>query len=314
MKVTCYASGVIGTSWATNFAIKGCEVTVFDLTEELLTQAKRGIIANLEELAHRGCLSAEQAEPIADRIRFTTDARSAVAGAEFIQESGPERLELKRELVRFFDQYAPPECIVASSTSGLRISDITAQSARPERYIGAHPFNPPHLIPLVEITKGDRTAPEAIERAVGFYRSVGKEPIVLQKEKIGFVANRLSHAVLREVMSLVSEGVCSVEDADKALTYGPGLRWAAVGQIMVGELGTAGGIRAGTERFTPLNESIFRDLENRVTVPEDWADVAEAGIAEEKAHMPDCIGHTTQDIAAFRDTVLIELLKLHGKL
>ena len=115
-------------------------------------------------------------------------------------------------------------------------------------------------------------------------------------------------------MSLVHEGVCSVEDADKALTYGPGLRWAAVGQIMIGELGTAGGVRAGTERFTPLNESIFRDLENRVTVPEDWADVAEAGIAEEKAHMPNSIGHTTQDIAAFRDTVLIELLKLHGKL
>ena len=110
------------------------------------------------------------------------------------------------------------------------------------------------------------------------------------------------------------EGVCSPEDADRELTYGPGLRWAAVGQVMIAELGTQGGVRAGTERFTPLYESIFRDLENRTTVPENWADVAEAGVIAEKRDMPDWIGHTTEDIAAFRDNVLVELLKLHRKL
>ncbi len=314
MKVTCYASSVIGTSWATNFALRGCEVTVYDLTEDLLNHAKNMVAANLEDLARHDCLPMHQVELIVGNIRFTTDAVSAVTDAQFIQESGPERLETKQEFVRFFDRYAPEECIVASSTSGLKITDIAAQSSRPGRYIGAHPFNPPHLIPLVEITKGERTSPETVEQAVRFYRSLDKEPIVLHKEKTGFVANRISHAVLREVMSLVHEGVCSVEDADKALTYGPGLRWAAVGQIMIGELGTTGGIREGMARFAPMNEVIFRDLENRVTVPPDWSDVAEAGIAEEKAHMPDCIGHTTQDIAAFRDRVLIELLKLHGKL
>lgn len=314
MKVTCYASGMIGTSWATNFALKGCEVIVYDLNDTLLERARAQIQSNLSDLIKEGCIDGQWLQSIMERVSFTTNAERALRDAEFIQESGPERLAIKRDMVALFDELAPNNCIIASSTSGLKISDITAQSAFPERYIGAHPFYPPHLIPLVEITKGDQTSPEVIQRALDFYREMGKEPIVLQKEKAGFVANRLSHAVLREVMSLVHEGVCSVEDADKALTYGPGLRWAAVGQVMVGELGTPGGIRAGTERFMLLNESIFRDLENRTTVPEDWADVAEAGIRQEKAHMPDSIGHTTEEIAAFRDHVLVELLKLHKKL
>lgn len=314
MNVTCYASGVIGTSWATNFALKGCSVTVYDLDRELLTRARQMVQDNLYYLAKEGCFDFDRVPEIMARIRYTTDGEEAVSQAEFIQESGPENLELKQRFTALFDRCAPERCIVASSTSGLRISDIVEKSAHPERYIGAHPFNPPHLIPLVEITKGANTAPEVIERAVEFYRAMGKEPIVLQKEKIGFVANRLSHAVLREVMSLVSEGVCSPEDADRALTYGPGLRWAAVGQVMIAELGTQGGVRAGTERFTPLNESIFRDLENRTTVPENWADVAEAGVLAEKQAMPDWIGHTTEEVAAFRDRVLVQLLKLHRKL
>lgn len=314
MNVTCYASGVIGTSWATNFSIKGCDVTVYDLEERLLERAESLVRENLEHLAAQGCFSVDCVPEIMSRIHYTTDPEKAMENAEFIQESGPEKLELKQRFVELFDQYAPEECVVASSTSGLRISDITEKSRHPGRYIGAHPFNPPHLIPLVEITKSEATDQAVLERAVTFYRSMGKEPIVLQKEKVGFVANRLSHAVLREVMNLVTEGVCAPEDADRALTYGPGLRWAAVGQIMIGELGTQGGIRAGTERFTPLNESIFRDLENRTTVPENWADVAEAGVIAEKRDMPDEIGHTAEEIAAFRDKVLVELLKLHGKL
>lgn len=314
MKVACYAAGVIGTSWATNFALKGCSVSVYDIKEEFLHSAERQIQSNLIYLARQGCITEAEVSSTLDRVCCTSDVEQAVRDAEFIQESGPERLELKREIVETLDRYAPTDCIIASSTSGLRITDIAAFSSRPERYIGAHPFNPPHLIPLVELTRGERTSPDAIERARAFYCAMGKEPIVLQKEKMGFVANRLSHAVLREVMSLVTEGVCSPEDADKALTYGPGLRWASVGQIMIGELGTQGGVRAGVERFTPLNESIFRDLENRTEVPKNWADVAEGGVIRAKASMPECIGHTTEEIAAFRDRVLVELLKLHGKL
>ena len=314
MKVTCYASGVIGSSWATNFILKGCDVTIYDVAQAPLDRARETIYANLSDLAAHDCLHGQTVDALLQHVVFTTDVQSALCDAEFIQESGPEQLTIKQSFVELFDRLAPADCIIASSTSGLRISDITANSAYPERYIGAHPFNPPHLIPLVELTKGEKTTESTITKALEFYRSMGKEPVVLQKEKAGFIANRISHSVLREVMSLVNEGVCSVEDVDKALTYGPGLRWAAVGQIMVGELSTVGGVREGTRRFQALNESLFRDLENRTEVPQNWADTAEAGIAEEMAHMPDCIGHTTEEIAQFRDQVLISLLKLHGKL
>ena len=314
MKVTCYAAGIIGASWATNFALKGCEVTVFDVKCEFLAQAKKQILHNFEYLLQLGCLTSEVVSNALSNISYTTDVEKALKNAQFIQESAPEKLSLKKEIVALFDRYAPNDCIVASSTSGLRITDIAEESSHPDRYIGAHPFNPPHLIPLVEITKGKHTTQEIVERSLNFYRAMGKEPIVLNKEKLGFVANRLSHTVLREVISLVEEGVCSVEDADKALVYGPGLRWASVGQIMIAELGTQGGVRAGIERFAPLNESIFEDLENRTKVPQDWATTAEKGIAQEKEHRPECIGQTTEQIAAFRDRVLVTLLRLHGKL
>lgn len=313
-KVVSYASGVIGTSWATNFALKGCDVTVYDIEDRFLETAKERIRGFLEDLASRQCIEESAILSVMGRITYTTDVEQALTGAEFIQESAPEKLELKQSIVALIDRYAPPECVVASSTSGLRISDITAQSAHPWRYVGAHPFNPPHLIPLVEITKGDKTAPETVEQAVAFYRSVGKEPVVLNKEKVGFIANRFQHAVLREVIALVTEGVCSVADADRALTYGPGMRWAAIGQGLIGELASPDGARAFNDAFRPASERIFRDLSAMTEIPDVWSDLVEAGVEAEKAELSDCIGHTREEIAGFRDQVLLSLLKLHGKL
>lgn len=312
MKVTCYAAGTIGSSWATNFVLGGCEVYVYDLEQRFLDSARDHVRANLENLKQNGCIDAD-VDALVNSIRFTTDPQEALSGADVVQESGPENVEIKRSIAKIIEQYAPKNCVVASSTSGLRISDIASEAQHPERFVGAHPFNPPHLIPLVELTKGDKTAQEYVDKAVQFYRDMKKEPIVLKKEKVGFVANRLSHAVLREVMSLVNEGVCTPEEADKALVYGPGLRWGAIGQILIGELGSPGGWDEAAVRFKPLNESIFRDLENRTELPENWAAVAKQGAEETIAHMPECIGNTRDDIAAFRDKVLIELLKLHGK-
>jgi 3-hydroxyacyl-CoA dehydrogenase len=314
MKAACYAAGVIGSSWATNFSMQGCEVYVYDLKDSLLEQAKAHIQSNLEHLRDAGCLTQEEADQAAGRIHYTTSVEEAVSGADFIQESGPENLDIKRSIIQTIEQYAPADCPIASSTSGLRVTDIAAGAAHPERLVGAHPFNPPHLIPLVELTKGEQTDEKFVTAAVDFYRKMKKEPIVLKKEKIGFVANRLSHAVLREVINLVNEGVCTPEEADKALVYGPGLRWASVGQIMIGELGSQGGWPEAAVRFKPLNEAIFRDLENRTELPENWGEVATQGAKETMEHMPDCIGHTREEIAQFRDKVLIELLKLHEKL
>lgn len=314
MKAVCYAAGIIGSSWATTFALNGCDVSIFDLEERFLDNAKAQVKKNLEYLSECGCLAAEESKKILERCTFTTKIKDALEDADFIQESGPEKLEIKQEIVKILDTYSPRDCVIASSTSGLKISDITKYSEYPQRYIGAHPFNPPHLIPLVEITRGEKTEDVYLEKAVCFYQQMKKEPIILKKEKTGYVANRLSHAVLREVMNLVAEGVCSVEEVDKALVYGLGLRWGSIGQMMIGELGTPGGTRACVERFGSLNEMIFKDLEERKTLPENWAEIAAEGVAEEKSNMPDFIGHTNAEIGEFRDKVLIELLKLHHKI
>lgn len=314
MNVACYAAGIIGTSWATTFALNKCNVKVYLRNELKIPESELQIRKYLELMRECGCNFDDNVEVIMSRIKFTTSVKEAVFDAEFIQESGPENLEAKQMIVDSLDQYAPKDCIIASSTSGLKISDIVAKSKVSERYIGAHPFNPPHLIPLVEITSGDKTADWCIEKALKFYKKMKKEPILLKKEKIGFVANRISHAVLREVINLVDEGVCSVDDVDRALVYGLGLRWASIGQMMIGEIGTKGGTKVCVERFGPLNEMIFKDLENRIKLPDNWGEIAAAGIEEEKKNLPEFIGHSNEEISRFRDKVLVEVLKLHKKI
>jgi len=313
-KIVCCGGGVIGSSWAVYFSFKGYPVTVYDINDQAIEKSKTSVSGIIGSLKNLGVLSDKQADEVAVGIAFTADPAAAFTGAYLIQENVPEKLELKHAVLDVIELYAPDTAIFASSTSGMPISSIAAKCKHPERCIGAHPFNPPHLMPLVEIGKGEKTQQRYVDEAVAFYRSIGKEPVVMLKEKVGFIANRLSHVVLREVMSLVTEGVCSVEDIDKSLTYGLGLRWASVGQVMVGELGSANGIGESIVKFKGLNESIFQDIENLQYVPEDWPEVAQKGVDEEKVHMPDYVGHTTPEIAAFRDSVLIELLRLHHKL
>ena len=153
---------------------------------------------------------------------FHKDAAAAAAGADFIQESGPEREDLKIKLFNVIDGAAPPETVIASSSSGLLISRVTVECKHPERCVIGHPFNPPHLIPLVEVVGGAKTSRAAVDKAMAFYRAVGKHPILIKKEVKGHVANRLQAALWREVVHLVAEGVVSVADADAAVAYGPG--------------------------------------------------------------------------------------------
>lgn len=314
MKAVCYGAGVIGASWATTFSLNGCETALFDPDGSILKKAEKQIADNLDYLVETECITAGAAEEAKKRCFYTGSPEEALDRAEFVQESGPEVLNIKQEIVQMIDRCAPAGCVVASSTSGLKITDITAKSENAERYVGAHPFNPPHLLPLVELTLGEKTQQKYLDKALAFYRSMKKEPVVLKKEKAGFIANRLSHAVLREVVNLVDEGACSVEDADKALVYGLGLRWASIGQMMIGELGTPGGTGEMIKKFGPLNERIFSDLENRTKLPEDWEKQAVEGVEEERSHMPEYIGKTNEEISRFRDTVMIELLKIHHKI
>ena len=219
------------------------------------------------------------------------------------------------KIVNDVEKYASEDAIIASSTSGLLITEIAKNAKHPERFIGAHPYNPPHLIPLVEITKGEKTKEENVQLAYDLYKSIKKEPVILQKEALGFICNRIQMAVYREVSDLVMRGVCSIEDADKAVTYGPGIRWAIMGPSLVFELGGGQGHIDGL--MNHLNDSIklwLNDMADWKEFPEQFPEIAREGVEESLKNRPKEIGNTDESLAEYRDKMLIEILKLHNKL
>lgn len=239
----------------------------------------------------------------------------AVKEVQFITESGPESYEIKQKMVEEMEQYTSKDTIISSSTSGLLITEIAKNAKYPERFIGAHPYNPPHLIPLVELTKGDKTDTHVLDVAKEFYQMIDKEPVVLQKEALGFICNRIQMAVYREVCDLVMNGVCTIEDADKAVTYGPGLRWAIMGPSLVFELGGGEGHIDGLMKH--LNPSIslwLHDMADFKDFPEEFPQIAREGVEASLKNRPAEIGNDDASLAEYRDKMLIELLKLHHKL
>ena len=228
-KVACVGAGVIGYSWALYYSLKELSVTVYDLTDEKLQLAKKRIHESLVNLKQNDVVSENEIDEIESRISYTTSMEEAVKDVQFITESGPENYEVKQKMAEEMEKYTSSDTIIASSTSGLLVTEIAKNAKHPERFIGAHPYNPPHLIPLVELTRGEKTDDHVLEVAKEFYQMIDKEPVVLQKEALGFICNRIQMAVYREVCNLVMKGVCTIEDADKAVTYGPGLRWAIMG-------------------------------------------------------------------------------------
>lgn len=313
-RVACVGGGVIGSSWAIQFAMKGLDVVLYDINDEQLAKSQAQMHKSLDALEQFKAVTPQRRQEIANRVKLTTSIEEAVKDAQFIQESGPERLEIKRSILAQVEEYASPDAIYASSTSGLLVSDIAAQATHPQRCVGAHPYNPPHLIPLVELTSGDKTDPELLQLAYDFYQSIGKEAVLLRKECPGFIANRLQLALYREVQDLVMRGVCSVEDADKALVYGPGLRWAIFGHNMIMQLGNPGGLTGMVQMLGNSGDRWLADMASWTHQPDNWAEVAQPGVDQEMANFPDHIGHTNEDCAKYRDQMLIELLKLHRKL
>src|SRR4029077_11084546 len=196
------------------------------------------------------------AEPPWAALTFHTEPEAALAGAEFVQESAPEREELKRALLARLGAVLDPAIVIASSSSVLLMSRLQIDCRHPERCVIGHPFNPPHLVPLVEVVGGDKTGPQAIERALAFYASIGKEPIHIRREVAGHVANRLQAALWREAVHLVAEGVASVADVDTAISEGPGLRWALMGPHLTFHLaGGEGGMAHFLESLGPPLEA-----------------------------------------------------------
>lgn len=314
-KVSCVGAGVIGYSWALYLALKKYDTTVYDVTEEALELARNRIHESLMSLLKNDVVEQSECEEIEKRISYTLSMEAAVNGALFIIESGPESYEIKRDIVREIEEFVSEEAIIASSTSGLLITEIARDAKHPERFIGAHPYNPPHLIPLVEITKGDKTSEEVVETAKEFFTMIGKEPVVLQKEALGFICNRLQMALYREVCKLVMDGVCTIEDADKAVTFGPGLRWGIMGPSLVFQLGGGKvGIDGLLKHLGPSIKLWLEDMADFKEIPLEFGKIAREGVEKEMKNRSPEIGNDDASLAEYRDKMLIEMLKLHKKL
>ena len=313
--VACVGSGVIGTSWALCFARNGYAVYIYDIGQPQLEMAQKTMDANLEFLKANDIVAEGDIGPIKARITYTTDLAESVKTAQFVQESGPESYGIKESILAQIEASTAEDTVIASSTSGLLITEMAKKMRHPERLVGGHPYNPPHLIPLVEIVKGEQTASEVVQCAYDFYTLLGKEPVILNKEVTGFISNRLQVALYREAIDLVIKGVCSLEDVDKACLYGPGLRWGIMGPNMIFHLG-AGTMGLGTmlERQRESTDMRLADIADWKALPQEFLDMATDGINEEIAHRPPEKGRTIEELVRYRDKMLIALLRLHEKL
>jgi 3-hydroxyacyl-CoA dehydrogenase len=303
-RVAVIGAGTIGASWAANFLAAGLDVAAWDPAPEG-ERFLRGFVDNAWPALER--LGLVRPGASRDRLSFHATAAAATDGAEFVQESGPEREELKIALFAELDAALPPEAIIASSSSGLLISRLQSGCRHPERCVLGHPFNPPHLIPLVEVVGGAKTAPATVERALAFYAAIGKQPIHIRKEVRGHVANRLQAALWREAIHLVVDGVASVADVDAAIAYGPGLRWALMGPHLTFHLaGGTGGMTHFMHHLTPPMQSWMDDLGAPRLTPDVQRRIIE-GVAEEAA------GRDIEQLARWRDEKLVEILEVVGK-
>src|SRR6266853_6605238 len=303
-RIAIIGTGVIGASWTAQFLAKGLDVIATDVAPDAEASLRRFVAAAWPALERLGLSPGASQSP----LTFTGDLPTAVAGADLIQENGPERIDFKRKLYRQLDELLPADVIIASSSSGLTMSEIQSDCPlHPERCVIGHPFNPPHLVPLVEIVGGAKTSEATIERAAEFYTGLGKQAVRLRKEVPGHVANRLQAALAREVYYLVAEGVVSAADVDKALSWGPGLRWGIMGQLLLNHLGGGqGGIEHFFEQFTRPMTAWWKVLGSPELTPEVRRKLIDGLHAEVGSR-------SISDLEAQRDEILLGLLELRAR-
>jgi 3-hydroxyacyl-CoA dehydrogenase len=303
-RIAIIGTGVIGASWAALFLAKGLDVIATDVAPDAETSLKRFVKAAWPALERLGVAPGASQS----RLAFTGDLPTAVRAADFIQENGPERIDFKKKLYRQLDELLPPDVIIASSSSGLTMSEIQSDCGfYPDRCVIGHPFNPPHLVPLVEIVGGEKTSETTIERAAEFYTGLGKQTVRLRKEVPGHVANRLQAALAREVYYLVADGVVSVSDVDKALCWGPGLRWGIMGQVLLNHLGGGqGGIEHFFDQFTKPLTAWWKVLGSPGLTPEVQRKLIDGLHAEVGSR-------SIAELEAQRDEILLGLLELRSK-
>jgi len=300
-RVAILGAGTIGASWAAHFLAHGLAINVWDPAPGFEARCRAFIAAAWPALIRLGA----PAEMDESRMAFFKEPAEAVRDCQFVQESGPEDKDIKIELYGRLDAALPDDVIMASSSSGLLISELQAGRAAAERYVIGHPFNPPHLVPLVEVVGGTETAAAAVEWALAFYNGCGKKAIRINREVPGHLANRLQAAMWREAVHLVDSGVASVEDVDIAVSYGPGLRWALMGPNLILHLaGGDGGVRHAIEHFGPALESWWADLGREPKISGAAAEKLIAGVTAEAA------GRSLEDLTRERDHLLISLLEM----
>lgn len=291
--------GVIGGGWAARFALNGWDVTLFDPDPE----ARRKVDEMLENA--RGAYSrlVRTALPTEGTITVVADVAKAVRDADFIQESAPERLELKQALLSEADAHSRPEVVIGSSTSGLLPTQLQAHMARPERLVVGHPFNPVYLLPLVEVCGGSSTSQGMIDAAAATYTTLGMKVLRVRKEVDGFVADRLLEALWREALWLVNDGIATTEEVDDAIRYGAGLRWASMGTMLVYRIaGGEGGMRHFMSQFGPALQWPWTHLMDVPELTEELIDrIAEQSDAQAS-------GASIRDLERLRDRCLVGVM------
>jgi carnitine 3-dehydrogenase len=301
-RIAVVGTGTIGASWATQYLARGFDVIATDPAPGVEETLHAYVDVSWDAVSTLG-LSPGASR---DRLSFTADMREAVADADYVQENTPERPELKVKLFADIDDATPTDAIIASSSSGITMSVIQADCKHPERTVIGHPFNPPHIIPLVEVVGGAKTSPTTIHDAMSFYASIGKRPIHLKKELPGHVANRLQAALYREVVYLIGQGVLDVADSDDAVSWGPGLRWGVMGPNLLWHLGGgAGGIEHFMETLMDPLADMWKSLGNPELTPELKRTIVD-GVHQEAA------GRSVEQLAADRDAMLLALQRVRA--
>ncbi|WP_029088149.1 3-hydroxyacyl-CoA dehydrogenase NAD-binding domain-containing protein [Brevibacterium album] len=298
--VACVGIGTIGGGWAAYFLARGFRVRAWDPSPAAEARVHALIDAAWPALTELGL--AEGADP--RNISVHTDLAEALEGAQFVQESAPEVLEMKRGLLRDIDAAAAPGVVIASSTSGYSMTEMAVEAATPERLVVGHPFNPPYLIPLVEVVGGEQTAPEAVEWASRWYEFIGKSVITMDREVPGFIANRLQEALWREALHMVANGEATVEQIDRSITDGPGLRWPMHGPMLTFHLaGGPGGMAHMLDHFGPSLLSPW----TRLDAPELTRELRDAVVAgcDEEAGV-----RTVPHLVAERDRAIIAVRRV----
>jgi len=302
-RIAIVGTGVIGASWAAQYLARGFDVVATDPAPNAEANLRKYVDEAWPVLTTIG-LSRGAAR---ERLSFTSNMKTALSEADLVQENGPERPDFKIKLFADMDDATPPDSIIASSSSGITMSVMQSGCKRPERCVIGHPFNPPHIIPLVEVVGGAKTSPAAIQQAMAFYAAIGKKPILLHKELPGHVGNRLQAALYREVMHLIQQGVLSVADADDAVSWGPGLRWGVMGPSLQWHLGGGtGGIEHFMEHLMDPLAGMIKTLGTPEITPDLKRTIVE-GVLQEAGR------RSVEQLAHEEDELLVGLLRLRSQ-